>query len=300
MKKLALFVLMLNIIVSFSAAAAVFSDDFDDGDISDWTKETAGTGVIEVSTDKCVSSPYSLHMKSLTSGDKAIGTSAVYDVNLLKDYDVTFNFLIPGTTNHWFEVFDNHQIYLIIDSGDDLKYYDGDDSFLIDELATNQWHSVEIKAHPSSSSYDVYVDSQFKITGDMWIHSGYESSFRVGDRNSDQTYYDYGEAYWDDIVIAQPADFDRDGTPDPEDNCPYTYNPMQEDRNSDGLGDACECDAANLDELDLIDFFDFSILASDWQLSGSALQGDINTSGVVDFNDLEILAFHWLSNCNGE
>ena len=181
-------------------AHQVFSDDFDDGDISDWTATTTGDATFDVSTDISVSSPYSLHMKSL--GDyKAMGVSPSYSLDLTKDYTVSFHFSIPHTANHWFEVFNNHQIYLVIDSNDDLKCYNGTTSFLISELTTNQWHPIEIKAHPSSSNYDVYVNGTLERTCSMWIHTGLENNFRIGDRADGST--DKGEAYWDDFNIYQ-------------------------------------------------------------------------------------------------
>ena len=291
---------MLGVAVFSNIAAAGFSDNFDDGDISDWTITTTGVGTFDVSGDKYVSSPFSVHMKSLANGDKAIGVSPSYGLDLSENYDVSFSFLIPHTNNHWFEVFNNHQIYLVIDSGDVFKCYDGSTSYIISELSTDQWYFIEIKARPSSDTYVVYIDSEPNRTCDMWVHTGFETDFRIGDRNSDQTYYDYGEAYWDNIVITQPVDSDGDGIMDPNDNCPYVYNPGQEDRNSDDLGDACECEAANLDGIGIIKFLDFSIFASDWRESGADLAGDINSDEIVDFNDLEILAYHWLSDCSEE
>ncbi len=295
------FVFLVLVSAAFSRAeVSVFSDDFDDGDISDWTVSTTEGGTFNVSSNEYVSSPFSLRMTSLANGDKAIGVSPSYELELSENYDVSFSFLLPHTDNHWFEVFNNHQIYLVINSGGNLESYDGSSSYEICELSTDQWYFIEIKARPSLDTYIVYIDSEPNRTCDMWIHTGFETSFRIGDRNSDQTYYDYGQAYWDDINITQPVDSDGDGIMDPNDNCPYVYNPGQADRNLDGWGDVCECIAANLDGFGFIDFLDFSISASDWRQNGTALAGDINSDEVVDFNDVQIIAYHWLSDCDEE
>jgi len=289
---------MLGVAVFSNTAAGVFADNFDDGDISDWTVTTTGDAIFDVSTDKSVSAPYSVHMSS-TGIYKAMGVSPTYDVNLSENYNISFSFLIPGTNNHWFEVFNNHQIYLIIDSGDDFKCYDGSTSYLIDELATDQWHLIEIKARPASNSYDVYVNSQFERSCSMWIYPGLETNFQIGDRADGST--DKGEAYWDDFVITQPVDSDGDGIMDPNDNCPYVANPDQADRNLDGWGDRCECIAANNgSDSGHVDLGDFALISLSWKQSDPTVPGDINGDGVVDFNDLEILAYHWLSDCSEE
>ena len=183
---------------------AIFNDNFDDGEISDWTVTTSGNGIFEASTAKYVSVPYSAHMKSLNKYDQAMGVSPSYSLNLSEEYNVTFNFLVPSTNNHWFEVFNNHQTYLLIDSGIQLKWYDASSSHLIMNLNTDQWYFIEITVQPSINTYDVYVDDEFKQTCDMWVHTGFENTFRIGDRNNDQgSYIDYGEAFWDDFVVSQ-------------------------------------------------------------------------------------------------
>jgi hypothetical protein len=35
------------------------------------------------------------------------------------------------------------------------------------------------------------------------------------------------------------SDLDEDGLLNHRDNCPYVYNPAQEDANNDGVGDVC-------------------------------------------------------------
>ena len=70
------------------------------------------------------------------------------------------------------------------------------------------------------------------------------------------------------ITVLPPdptLDSDGDGVGDYVDNCPYAFNPLQEDNGGfqtltpDGIGDACQC-------------------------------GDMDGSGMVDFNDLVQLA----------
>lgn len=63
------------------------------------------------------------------------------------------------------------------------------------------------------------------------------------------------------------------------------------------IDDSIDGDCPNLDGLNPVDFIDFSIFASDWELTEPNLLGDLNNNGTVDVNDLAILAIYWLSDC---
>ncbi len=59
-----------------------------------------------------------------------------------------------------------------------------------------------------------------------------------------------------------------------------------------------DANCPNLIAPDTVNLSDFAVLANDWKLSGSNLAGDIDKSGKVDANDLEILSDNWLQECN--
>jgi gliding motility-associated-like protein len=58
----------------------------------------------------------------------------------------------------------------------------------------------------------------------------------------------FGDNDNDGILDNCDADDDNDGIADAVDNCPITANPYQEDRNHNGLGDACDKDQMNISE----------------------------------------------------
>jgi len=52
----------------------------------------------------------------------------------------------------------------------------------------------------------------------------------------------------------------------------------------------------NLNNDEIVDFKDFSILAKNWLASGTALEGDFDENQTVDVNDLAYLCHFWLAN----
>ena len=241
---------------ALAAADVVFSEDFDDGDLSDWTVTTTEDALFEVSSAEYVSAPYSVHMQSTGNG-RATGVSPSYTLDLSRKYMVSLSFMVPHTNNHWFEVFNNHQLYLVIDEGTDLKAYEPSlrTVYPIATLDVDEWYLIEVKANPAADAYDVYLDGQFKTTCPMWVHSGWETDFRIGDRADGST--DKGEAYWDDFVITQGplGDLDYDGDVDLDD-----YAIFAEALGGPGQSIAPAADpAADLDGDEDVDLADFAL-----------------------------------------
>ena len=52
----------------------------------------------------------------------------------------------------------------------------------------------------------------------------------------------FGQAFFSSFTVLLNTDSDGDGIPDGADNCPSGANPSQDDRDSDGVGDACDPD----------------------------------------------------------
>ena len=100
-------------------------------------------------------------------------------------------------------------------------------------------------------------------------------------------------------VVWITQDLDGDRIPDSQDNCPDIYNPSHDDTDGDGIGDLCECHAANIDQLDPVNFEDFVRLAANWLSTGPDLEGDTNRNEIVDTLDLAQITEHWLCNCGG-
>lgn len=319
MAKVGLSVVIVTLALTLpSAAYTPFSDSFDDNSISDWIVTVSGDATIGTSADKLASMPYSMHISS-TGYYRATGVSPAYVLDLAKDYDVSFSFILPNMNNNMFEVFNNHQIYLVISSPATLCWYISPGPPMpIATLQENIWYWIELKVHPSEGIYYVYVDGELRATCPIWIHPGFENTFRIGDSDDGPTYK--GEAYWDDILITQSKNSDTDGIPDENDNCPLVSNPDQMDSDNDGIGDLCDqcpqtaaharvdefgCPiglfSADLDGDDNVDLKDFTFLASCWMTEmgwpgwNPACDISTPTDYHVDSNDLSVMTNNWLA-----
>jgi len=301
-----LFVLFIAFLVMFSniapgpgvckagGAQIIFSDNFGDGDISDWTVSAAGSGTVSAPAPE-----FSLKVDSpASSGTRAMATSPSFTMDESEDYNVTMEFGFESPI-HWIEVFRNQHVNAVLDNkvGDIWRFicrYDNT-NYLVMNMSQNTSYNIEYRVHPESNNYDIYVGDIFQRTCDCDPGGPAFPQFRVGDTEIGSS--NYGTAMYDDFVITQPPDSDDDGVVDPNDNCPYIYNPSQTDSDSDETGNACDDDCPNLDEVNPVNLIDFSIFASDWLVSGPELAGDLDFNDIVDPNDLTIFSLYWLSDC---
>ncbi|MHC4623035.1 MAG: thrombospondin type 3 repeat-containing protein, partial [Planctomycetota bacterium] len=161
--------------------------------------------------------------------------------------------------------------------------------------ATARW--VQYKMTADGNSTKIWVDNQdgvgFQLINE-WENIDYITRFQLGHTWCDQSgqYWDLYENDFELVEVPTP-----DGAGDICDNCPDDYNPTQEDSDTDGIGDTCECNAANIDGIDPVNFEDFAKLALDWLSSGPGLPGDTNRDRNVDNWDLAQVAQHWLETC---
>lgn len=275
-------------------------DSFNSGDVNNWVVSVSN-GQFETTASYYKSSPYGLKMYSQSSG-YAYGRTANLNLDTTQDFTVAAYFMVPNTNNHWFAVLDNNWVHLIIDYNTDLKAWQGAYGGILPimSLTSGQWYWIRAQVHPSTQTYDIYIDGIYRTTANFLRDPpGTVLPYvRLGDMHNGST--DHGECYWDGVFVIGSVfvDNDGDGVGNTVDNCRDVYNPAQDDRNFDGLGDACECEAANRNSTGSVNFLDYAIFAPDWLVTSAGLAGDVNGDGVVDNVDLEIIAYYWLNPCS--
>ncbi len=178
--------------------------------------------------------------------------------------------------------------------------------FLHNEYCGSLGHIPGAYNYPWSSGVLGEAYEDFSQDDEILVvcHSGGRSNSAAGFLDSEGYLYVYdmlgGTNAWKNTYgynTVGCVDSDGDGFNDDLDNCPDIYNSLQTDTDNDRIGNACDNDCPNLDELNPVNFVDFAILASNWDRSGSDLAGDLNASGDVGIDDLIIFANYWLSEC---
>lgn len=186
------------------ATSPVFSDDFEDGDISDWTTVAAGDG--DVAAEQYPGPDWSLNIYSPQSaGTKAQAISPLFTLDEAKDYNVSLEFAFESPA-HWIEVFRSQHINAVLDDhagGNDWRFkcrYGGS-NHLIMVLNPYASYNIEFRVHPGSSTYDVYVGGSLRETCDFDPGGPSFPQFRLGDFETGTS--NYGTAMYDDIAIVE-------------------------------------------------------------------------------------------------
>lgn len=130
----------------------------------------------------------------------------------------------------------------------------------------------------------------------------YEIFARVEDSEGNKQYDGPGDMGWKGfgVSVIVEHDNDGDGIRNSLDNCVNTPNPSQADADNDGWGNPCDQDCPRLDQLWPFDFADYSHMAQNWLKAGTDLIGDLNLDGMVNANDLALVAYGWLVECQAE
>jgi hypothetical protein len=201
-----------------ATASTVFSDDFEDGDISDWTLVEGGSGYVAAEQDPGPDWSLNVHSPSGTSS-RAQAVSPVFEMAESLDYDVSLEFGFE-TPIHWVEVFRNEHVNTVIDDcpGAHCTFrcrYDGT-NYIIDSLYAYTTYQIDYEVHPPSGTYDVYVGGIYKRTCDFDASAIPFPQFRIGDVESGSS--NYGMAMYDDFVITQVPAGVRQG-----ENVPAAY-----------------------------------------------------------------------------
>ncbi len=154
-----------------------------------------------------------------------------------------------------------------------------------EEVADGAWseHTFDISEYADNQA-NVYVRYTMGETDGSWFYCGWNI---------------------DDVAITGygcdlSPDSDSDGFPDATDNCPYFFNPLQEDTDEDGVGDACCCAGPSVGNVDgsadnLVTMGDLTVMIDALFISlvpiGCPSEGNIDQSvdGLITMGDLTVL-----------
>jgi len=183
--------------------------------------------------------------------------------------------------------------------------YDDDDVFdvLISNNGGTDWVLAD-RTGPFAADEEGWNLHQFIVSEFVTPTDNMRLRFEVSDYGNVSVV----EAALDAVTVSDLAceflpDTDGDGFADGSDNCPYVYNPLQEDANNDGLGDSCCCvgTVGNIDCDGIVDITDLQVLVDHEFISLAPLcceissninhpgSGYASTDEVIDITDVQLM-----------
>jgi fibronectin type 3 domain-containing protein len=187
--------------VSILIDTPVYSDNFDDGDISDWTciDDPPDFSVIEIATPSgSASKAMHIWYKSYSVGR---ATSPSIACDFTSPYKISLRVFFPdppSVDDRWVVVVDDGRVCVVASVG--IYYSDPTKSQSIGAVTYNSWESIEILADPVSCTY-IFVLNGVRSGPLPFYTSGTPGqTISFGSNAIAGTKY-YGEAYWDDLAV---------------------------------------------------------------------------------------------------
>ena len=219
------FVLLLVISVSFlilgansnALAAVVWTENFDDGSISDWTVENPYGGytaitTLALSTEQSVSPSYSLKVSGPNQdgyGGRAAGPTVA--VNLSVPYTIRFKFRYSNL--EWYRLVMFGPVSLAVGTPQSGLRYEDENGFHMfgsrfdGYCPLNTWTEFRIEVRPAELQYDIYAGATYvgTVTLNFLWDSGYGGFGVQEDGGQIQGHTSFASnAYYDDLSIEGP------------------------------------------------------------------------------------------------
>ena len=189
-----MFLLALFVGNGFSYRAdTLLYDNFNDGDISDWSVNTSNGGIVTLDSTVYYSASYSLKVFSPTYMSYTSASSPAINFPYNRPYDVQLRFYVGSYYNDFYTLLLNGDIFLILSEN---KIYDNGYD-LVDSVQYNTWYTLTCVADPEYQTYDVYLNGVYKQTSSFYPETTY-NHLVFGTPFADGK----GMVYYDDILVS--------------------------------------------------------------------------------------------------